>query len=92
MNTISSKIIPKLKYVYLISFFTLLSGVFYPLISGKYIDAIPIGVIVLVIGLLGSILLYKSTTSETKREIFFIVGFTLIAISLYLIYEIIKLG
>ena len=89
MNIISSKIIPNLKYVYLISFFTLLSGVFYPLITGRHYDAIPIGVIILFIGLIGSIFLYKTTTSETKREVFFVIGLTLIGISLYFIFQVI---
>ena len=60
MNIISSKIIPNLKYVYLISFFSLLSGIFYPLVTGRHYDSIPIGVIVLLIGLIGSIFLYKT--------------------------------
>jgi hypothetical protein len=45
------------------------------------------GVLVLFLGLAGGVLLYKTTTSETKREIFFGVGFILIGISLYLIFQ-----
>ena len=92
MNIISSKIIPNLKYVYLISFFSLLSGIFYPLVTGRHYDAIPIGVIILLIGLIGSIFLYKTTTSETKRGVFFVTGITLIGISLYFIFHIIDMG
>jgi len=45
------------------------------------------GVLVLFLGLAGGVLLYKTTTSKTKREIFFGVGFILIGISLYLIFQ-----
>ena len=88
MNNISSKALTSFKYVYLIIFFTLLSGIFYPLINELSLDIVIVGVFVLFIGLIGSILVFKSTTSETKKEIFFGIGFGLIAISLYSIYYI----
>ena len=88
MSTTSSKTLTSFKYVYLIIFFTLLSGIFYPLINELSIDIVIAGVFVLFIGLIGSILVFKSTTSETKKEIFFGIGFGLIAISLYSIYYI----
>ena len=88
MSTISSKTLTSFKYVYLIIFFTLLSGIFYPLINELSIDIVITGVFVLFIGLIGGILVFKSTTSETKKEIFFGIGFGLIALSLYSIYYI----
>ena len=88
MSTISSKALTSFKYVYLIIFFTLLSGIFYPLIQELSIDIVITGVFVLFIGLIGGILVFKSTTSETKKEIFFGIGFSLIALSLYSIYYI----
>jgi len=88
MSTTSSKTLTSFKYVYLIIFFTLLSGIFYPLINELSIDIVITGVFVLFIGLIGGILVFKSTTSETKKEIFFGIGFGLIAISLYSIYYI----
>ena len=88
MSTTSSKTLTSFKYVYLIIFFTLLSGIFYPLINELSLDIVIVGVFVLFIGLIGSILVFKSTTSETKKEIFFGIGFGLIAISLYSIYYI----
>ena len=88
MSTISSKTLTSFKYVYLIIFFTLLSGIFYPLINELSLDIVIVGVFVLFIGLIGSILVFKSTTSETKKEIFFGIGFGLIALSLYSIYYI----
>jgi len=88
MSTTSSKTLTSFKYVYLIIFFTLLSGIFYPLIQDLSLDIVIAGVFVLFIGLIGGILVFKSTTSETKKEIFFGIGFGLIAISLYSIYYI----
>ena len=88
MSTISSKTLTSFKYVYLIIFFTLLSGIFYPLIHDLSLDIVIAGVFVLFIGLIGGILVFKSTTSETKKEIFFGIGFGLIALSLYSIYYI----
>ena len=88
MSTTSSKTLTSFKYVYLIIFFTLLSGIFYPLINELSIDIVITGVFVLFIGLIGGILVFKSTTSETKKEIFFGIGFGLIAISLYSIFYI----
>jgi hypothetical protein len=76
------------KYVYLIAFFALLSGFFYPLISNTSFDSVVIGVIVLFIGLAGGVLLYKSAISEKRREIFLGGGFTLISISLFYIFQI----
>ena len=88
MSITSSKALTSFKYVYLIIFFTLLSGIFYPLIQDLSLDIVIAGVFVLFIGLIGGILVFKSTTSETKKEIFFGIGFGLIALSLYSIYYI----
>ena len=88
MSTTLSKTLTSFKYVYLIIFFTLLSGIFYPLINELSIDIVITGVFVLFIGLIGGILVFKSTTSETKKEIFFGIGFGLIAVSLYSIFYI----
>jgi hypothetical protein len=76
------------KYVYLIAFFALLSGFFHPLITNTSFDSVVIGVIVLFVGLAGSVLLYKSVVSEKRRGIFLIGGFALISISLFYIFQI----
>ena len=89
MSNISSKALSSFKYVYLIVFFALLSGFFYPLIMGTNFALVIYGVLILFVGLVGSILLYKATVSETKREIFFISGFALIGISLYFIFQVV---
>ena len=86
MSTISSKTLTSFKYVYLIIFFALLSGLFYPLINNSSFQPTLVGILTLFVALLGGILLYKATTSETKKEIFFVTGFTTIGISLYLIF------
>ena len=87
MSNISSKALSSFKYVYLIAFFALLSGVFYPLITNTSFEPVISGILILFLGLAGGVLLYKATTSETKREIFFGSGFILIGISLYFIFQ-----
>ena len=87
MSNISSKAFSSFKYVYLIGFFALLSGVFYPLITNTSFEPVISGILILFLGLAGGVLLYKATTSETKREIFFGVGLILIGISLYFIFQ-----
>ena len=87
MSNISSKAFSSFKYVYLIAFFALLSGVFYPLITNTTFEPVISGILILFLGLAGGVLLYKATTSETKREIFFGVGLILIGISLYFIFQ-----
>ena len=86
MSNVSSKALSSFKYVYLIIFFALLSGFFHPLISGQSFDVVIYGIFILFTGLAGCILLYKTTTSETKKEIFFGTGFILIGFSIYCIF------
>ena len=87
MSNISSKAFSSFKYVYLIAFFALLSGVFYPLITNTSFEPVISGILILFLGLAGGVLLYKATTSETKREIFFGIGLILIGISSYFIFQ-----
>ena len=83
-NTILSQI-PR--YAYLLAFFALLAGVFVPLIiSQTSFDEVIQGTATLFLGLTGAILLFKGATSDKRRGIFIVVGFTLIAISLALIF------
>jgi hypothetical protein len=85
LNKTSSKILTSFKYIYLVAFFALLAGFFHPLITNTSFDSVVIGVLILFVGLAGAVLLYKSTTSEKKQEIFLGGGFVLMAISLYYI-------
>ena len=75
------------KYIYLVAFFTLLAGFFYPLITDTSFDGVIIGVVILFVGLAGGVLLYRAATSETKRGIFLGGGFAMMAVSLYYIFE-----
>jgi len=88
LSETGSKIKTGFKYIYLVVFFLLLAGVFYPLINDLSLDGVISGVTVLFVGLAGGILLYKSASSEKRREIYFGVGVGLIAISLVLIFQI----
>ena len=84
LNTILSQI-PR--YVYLGAIFSLLAGVFFPLITpGVPFDFVIQGTATLFLGLVGGILLFKAGTSDNRRGIFIAVGFALIAISLALIF------
>jgi len=74
------------RYVYLLAFFTLLSGIFFPLIANTSFDFVIQGISTLFLGLAGAILLFKGATSDKRRGIFISIGFTLIAISLALIF------
>ncbi len=75
------------KYIYLVAFFTLLAGFFHPIITNKSFDGVIIGVLTLFVGLAGGVLLYRAATSEKRRGIFLGVGFALMAISLYYIFQ-----
>ena len=76
------------RYAYLLAIFALLSGVFFPLITpGIPYDYVIQGTATLFLGLIGGILLFKSTTSDNRRGILIAIGFALIAISLTLIYH-----
>jgi hypothetical protein len=87
LSNVTSKAITGAKYVYLIVFFAFLAGIFHPLINERPLDDVILGVIVLFVGLAGSILVYKSASVENKRGIFLGGGFGLIAISFYYIIQ-----
>ena len=76
------------RYAYLLAIFALLSGVFFPLVTpGIPFDHAIQGVATLFLGLVGTILLFKAVTSDTRQGIFIVVGFASITISLVLIYQ-----
>ena len=83
-NTILSQI-PR--YAYLLAFFALLAGIFYPLITARIpLDGVIQGIAALFLGLAGAILLFKGATSDKRRGIFIAVGFALTLISLTSIF------
>ena len=80
------------RYVYLVAFFALISGVFFPLITPnpaeQNLDNVLKGTAILFLGLTGTILVYKGTTSDKNRAAVVSLGFVLIAVSLALIFTI----
>jgi len=87
LNKTASKLLTGFKYIYLVVFFALLAGLFYPLITNTSFDGVITGVLILFVGLAGGVLLYRTATSENKRGIFLGGGFALMAISLYYIFQ-----
>jgi hypothetical protein len=88
-STKTSKLAQIPRYVYLLTIFVLLTGVFFPLITPEMsFDYVIQGTAILFLGLAGGILLFKATTSDNRRGILIVIGFALITISLVLIYHI----
>ncbi|MFM7795680.1 MAG: hypothetical protein ACKO7N_02855, partial [Candidatus Nitrosotenuis sp.] len=83
----TTKILTSVKYAYLIAFFALLSGIFYPFIQGGGLDYTILGIIVLFVGLAGTIMIYKASTTEKRRGFYISIGFGLVAISLFFILQ-----
>jgi hypothetical protein len=82
----SSKILTGVKYVYLVFFFALLSGVFYPVITHSSGDSVVEGVLILFVGLAGAVLIYKAGTSDKHQKAYLIAGFAILAVALVLVY------
>ena len=80
------------RYIYLVVFFVLLSGVFYPLITDnpaeQNLNNVTMGIAMLFLGLVGGILVYKGTTANKNRAAVVSLGLVLIASSLALIFTI----
>jgi len=90
------------RYAYLLAFFALLSGVFFPLIQLQlgdvpgyttgFLELVTQGTATLFLGLVGGILLFKAATSDKRRGIFIAIGSALITISLALIFTLQELA
>ena len=80
------------RYVYLVAFFALLSGVFFPLITDdpaeQNLNNVISGTAILFQRLTGAIHIYKGTTANNNRAVVFSLGLALIAISLALMFTI----
>ena len=76
------------KYIYIIIFFLLLSGLFQPFITGQGGEKLVAGVFVLLLGLLGGILLWRASHDKNHRVVYMGLGFALVAGSLMLIIQI----
>ncbi len=83
---LDNKIFAGAKYIYLAVFFALLSGAFYPVITHSAWDPVIIGTLILFVGLAGAVSLYKAGSSERHRRAYLIIGLTIMAIALFLVY------
>ena len=81
-----SKILTGVKFFYLIFFFALLSGMFYPVITHGNSDGVIEGVLILFVGLAGAVSIYKAGTSDRHQKGYLIAGFVMVSISLLLVY------
>ena len=87
-NHISSKhakIISGIKYIYLVGFFALLSGLFHPIITESPMEDFVYGILILFLGLAGGILVYKGIT--TSKLVLTPIGLGIMIISLFLVYQ-----
>ncbi len=82
----SGKILTGAKYVYLIVFFALLSGVFYPIITKSPFDPVVVGTIILFIGMAGAVSLYKGGTGDRHKRAYLIIGLAIMALAVFLVY------
>ena len=64
----SSKILSGFKYGYLVVFFALLSGIFYPIISQTSFEPVISGILVLFVGLAGGVFVVQSYNIRNKKR------------------------
>ena len=80
------------RYVYILVFFVLISGIFHPLITQNPLEQnlnnVISGTVILFLGLVGAILVYKGATANKNRAAGVSFGLVLITISLALIFTI----
>ncbi len=88
MAKASSITLTSVKFIYLGLFFALLSGMFYPLVEGGSFEQVVTGILVLFVGLAGALLLYKAGTAEKKRGIYLGSGFSILTITLILVFSV----
>ena len=90
-TSISLKPTGIIKYVYLIAFFALLAGIMAPIVNPfetqATLDDSFKGIGILFVGLVGGILIFKSTKSVENRMTFLIIGFALMIICLVFMAE-----
>jgi len=84
----SSITLTSVKFIYLGLFFALLSGMFYPLVEGGSFEQVVTGILILFVGLAGALLLYKAGTAEKKRGIYLGSGFSILTITLILVFSV----
>ncbi len=85
-STAAYRALSSVRYVYLAIFFLLLSGLFQPLIFGNEGDKLVAGFFILLLGLSGGVMLWRSAHHDSNRIPAMALGFGLIGASLYLIF------
>ena len=81
-----TKILTGARYVYLVAFFALLSGLFYPIITHSSWDLVISGTLILFVGLAGTVTIYKASTAEKHKKIYLIIGLAVTSLALFLVY------
>lgn len=81
-----TKILTGARYVYLVAFFALLSGLFYPIITHSGPDLVIIGTLILFVGLAGTVTIYKAATAEKHKKAYLIIGLVITSLALFLVY------
>ncbi|MDH2908366.1 MAG: hypothetical protein PXX83_09765 [Candidatus Nitrosotalea sp.] len=81
-----TKILTGARYIYLVAFFALLSGMFYPIITHSAWDPVIVGTFILFVGLAGTVSIYKATTTERHKKAYLIIGLVITSLALFLVY------
>ncbi|MDE1769151.1 MAG: hypothetical protein KGI28_01175 [Thaumarchaeota archaeon] len=81
-----TKILAGARYIYLIAFFALLSGAFYPIVTHSSWDLVIEGTLVLFVGLAGTVSIYKAATAEKHKKAYLIIGLVITSVALLLVY------
>jgi peptidoglycan/LPS O-acetylase OafA/YrhL len=81
-----TKILAGAKYIYLIAFFALLSGMFYPIITHTSWDPVILGTLILFVGLAGTVSIYKASTADRHKKAWLIIGLAITSLALLLVY------
>ncbi len=84
-----NKILQGAKYVYLIAFFALLSGLFYPVITHSSWDNVIEGTLILFVGLAGTVATYRAPLADRHKKAYLIAGLAITSIALFLVYAVI---
>jgi hypothetical protein len=84
-----TKILAGAKYIYLIAFFALLSGMFYPIITHSSWENVFQGTLILFVGLAGTVSTYKAATAEKHKKAYLIIGLAITSLALFLVYGVI---
>ncbi len=81
-----TKILTGARYVYLVAFFALLSGMFYPIITHGSWDPVISGTLILFVGLAGTVSIYKAATTDRHKKVYLIIGLVVTSLALFLVY------